>query len=96
MKKDRPEFRDEVEHALQEVAQEHGVSLANRIRPIVGTNMEKGRLDHFVASNPPKTASDYVLVVITGYLQWHERVEQIQQEKSTEVWAPLQEQLEKC
>ena len=94
MRKDRPEFRDEMERALKGVAQKHGVPFANCIRLIVQENSEKGRLDRFIEGNPPETVSNYVWLVVGGYLQWHEYIEQMQQEKSEDVWRPLSEKLE--
>lgn len=94
MRKDRPEFRDEIERALKEIAQKHGVPFTNHIRLIVQENREKGRLDHFMNGNLPTTASDYVWLVVGRYLHWHEHVEQIQQEKSEDIWGALWGKLE--
>ncbi len=95
VRKDRPEFREEITHALNDVAQKHGVSFADQIHAIVEANRKKGRLDYFVESKPAYTAGNYVWLVVTGYLQWHEWVYQIQEARAEDIWQPLQLKLEK-
>ena len=64
----------------------HGTSLADCIRPIIYENEEKGRLAYFLEGDITKAVSDYVWVVVDGYLQWHDYLEQIQQQRSASVW----------
>ncbi|MBP7998148.1 MAG: RNA polymerase sigma factor [Chloroflexi bacterium] len=94
MKMDRQEFMEEVNRALEAVAQKHGVLFANQIRPIVEANRVKERLDHFLEGDSTKTISDYVWLIVEGYLKWHDCVFQIQQVRSDDVWELLAVKIE--
>jgi RNA polymerase sigma factor (sigma-70 family) len=62
---------------------------------VVDANDEKGRLAYFLEGDATKTVSDYVWVVVDGYLQWHDYLEQIQQKRSAAVWDALAIEIEK-
>lgn len=94
MKKDKQAFKEEINRVLENVVQKHGASIVNHVRPVVETNIEKGRLEHFLEGNPSKTTNDYVWWVTDEYLQWHDYLYNIQQERSAVVWELLWEKIE--
>lgn len=94
MTKDQQAVKEEVSCALEVVAQKYGLSFTAHVRPLVEANVEKGRLAHFIEGEPTKTASDYVWFVVDGFLQWHDYLEQIQQERSAIVWDSLTVEIE--
>lgn len=85
-----------LEEALQYLAEQRGVGLADAIKPILFTNLKKGRIHNFIdGSQTENSVAAYVCRVADNYEANHAYVAAVQQARSHDVWEPLYIQLQK-
>ena len=95
MSSETSDLRTQLERALQEVGAQKGEEFCDRIRPIIIRNMDRGRVNFYLQDNSQATCQDFVNRVAEIYENLSPYMEQLQIEKSTEVWGPLYENLQK-
>lgn len=86
-------LHNEIERALDDVAQEYGQTVAHAVRALIYQNKEKKRLAYFMDNVALKHASRrvrrYVYLVAHNYAAHHSYVQQVQIEQDAEVWDTL-------
>ena len=92
---DEADLRVDIEQALNEVVQQKGIRFSAKIRPIVLENLKNGRGNFFLQNIPNTTPRDYVLHVVETYEHLCPFIQGIQIERSSKVWEPLYEKLQK-
>ncbi len=70
-------------------------SLSESISPIIFSNLQKGRVKHYLSSEQGATLRDYVLHVAKHYERWHGYVNAIQVERQEDLWKELLEKMQK-
>mgnify|MGYP000919649840 CR=1 FL=1 len=82
----------ELENALRTELKNIGEKdkkLSESISPIIFSNLEKGRIEHYLNSRRGAVVRDYVLHVATHYERWHDYVSAVQVERQDDVWEAL-------
>jgi RNA polymerase sigma factor (sigma-70 family) len=79
-------IKSEIEEALESLAEEHGNLLAASIRPILYTNLDRGRVEGFTASY---SVSSYVKRVGDHYMRLNAYIVKIQVERVEEIWVDI-------
>ncbi len=87
------DLHSEIEKSLQSLAEEKGEEIAMQIRPILVTNLDRGRVQGFTEGQISRIR-DYVSRVAERYELLHDFVYQIQILRSTDVWDPLFNELQ--
>ncbi len=77
-----------IETALQILAQRKDEDVARQLRPILLTNLERGRIQTFTEGRGDQTPA-YVEYVATNFIALHAYLHQLQIERSTAAWDPL-------
>jgi Na+-transporting NADH:ubiquinone oxidoreductase subunit NqrB len=79
---DKSDATDQLNRALQRLADERGPEAAAMVAPIVWDNYRLGRIDIFVDDTGGETRFyEYVVRVADGHAQWSRYLEQLQVEK---------------
>lgn len=84
----------EIERALQQLSDQGRQDLAARIRPILYTNRDKGRIARYL-DGTLTYIQEYVFRVAENYESQNIYLEKIKIERSTEVWEPLFAEMQK-
>lgn len=84
----------EIERALKQLSDQGRSDLVTRIRPILYTNRDKGRIARYMDGNP-NYIQEYVFRVAENYESQNIYLEKIKIERSTEVWEPLFTEMQK-
>lgn len=85
-----------LEEALVYIARQRGSAFANTIRPVLYTNLEKGRLYHFIdGSEQDNSVLAYVCRVADNYEANHAYIVAVQQERNGVLWDGLYVQLQR-
>ena len=87
--------RVEIEQALHEIELHKGKEFSAKIRPIILANLENGRCVFFLENIPNTAPRNYVLHVVETYQRLSPYLLRVQIERSSEVWEPLYEKLQK-
>lgn len=90
---DRESLLTALQRAIQQVAEQKGEPFARAIAPIVMTNLDKGRVHHFLDGQTDNQPEAYVWRVCELYEEWHPYLTQIQQDQDPELWLSLYNQL---
>lgn len=88
-----PDIRSSVEEALQNLAKEKGNEIAERIKPILYANLDRGRVQTFIDGEIGRV-HNYVGRVVDNYLVLSPLIKKLQIERAPEVWEPLSEKLQ--
>lgn len=97
MQTENPQLEDikfELERALKSLAEKRGDQIAASIRPILYTNLDRGRIQGFVETEINRV-SEYVSNVADYYVSLSPFIRKLQIEKSEEVWELLSEKLQR-
>jgi RNA polymerase sigma factor (sigma-70 family) len=86
------EFKAEIERILKSLAEEKGEEIAGMIKPIILTNLERGRI-HGFAEGDLHRIGEYIQRVTYLYLNLQPYLHQLQFEKENELWGPLFEKM---
>ena len=89
------DLRVEFEQGLYSIDVDRGEKFSAKIRPIVLENLKNGRGNFFLENIPNATPRNYVLHVVETYERLSPYIQQIQIERSSEVWEPLYEKLQR-
>jgi len=84
----------EIETCLHLLAMDQGEQIATRIRPILATSLDRGRIHGFTEGKTDRV-HDYVWRVAVQYELLHNFIHKLQVERSTDIWTPLFEKLQR-
>lgn len=84
-----------LQQAIQQVAAQHGKSLAQAITPIILANMDRGRVHNFLDSRENGQPEEYVWRVLAYYQKWQPYLTKIQEDRLPDLWQPLYEKLKR-
>ncbi len=82
-----------LEAALQRLAQHQSDELAHQLRPILLTNLDRGRIQTFTAGRSDQIPA-YLESVASNFTTLHTLIHQLQIERSPEAWTPLYERMQ--
>lgn len=82
------ELKTAIEQALESLSKQLGTELIMNIRPILMTNLDRGRLQHFMEGDVSRISS-YVLRVAEKFQVLSTFIHQVQVEGTDEIWDPL-------
>lgn len=82
------------ETALERLAEHEGTRLAEEIKPILSTNLARGRISSEFLSSPVDI-HDYVSKLAANFKNLSSHIHQLQVEKNEDVWRELFEQMAK-
>jgi RNA polymerase sigma factor (sigma-70 family) len=97
MQTKNPQLEDikfEIEQALKSLASQKGDQFVTSIRPILYTNLDRGRIQGFIETEINRV-SEYVSDVADYYISLSSLISKLQIEKTEEVWEPLSEKLQR-
>ena len=77
-----------IEAAIKTLAESKGEELIRQIRPILYTNLDRGRVTYFTNGNTALIPA-YLSLVLENYTVLHEYIHRLQIERNTEAWEPL-------
>jgi len=86
-------IRHMLEAELQSLAESKGAGIVQQIRPILLTNLDRGRIQSFTEGRTDRI-SDYVWRVAEGFSSLHPYLHDLQIEHSAEAWEPLFERMQ--
>jgi RNA polymerase sigma factor (sigma-70 family) len=86
------DIKSEMEKALKSLEEQKGNEIAIRIRPILYTNLDRGRLQDYIEGEISRV-DDYVWRVEDKYLHLSVFIKDLQTDRVESVWAPLFEQM---
>lgn len=78
----------QIELALGRLAETRGDELARQIKPILLSNLDRGRIHRFLDGKPDGIQS-YIWLVADGFSTLHTYLHQLQTERDPEAWQPL-------
>jgi RNA polymerase sigma factor (sigma-70 family) len=81
-------IKAELENSLNKLSEWKGVEFTQRIKPILYTNLDRGRIQSFIEGNF-KSIYDYVRRVADEYIKLSPLIEKLQIERTTTAWEPL-------
>ncbi len=93
MSPETKKIQQKIEEALDELAESRGKELSRQIRPILFTNLDRGRVK-YSTNGDADLISSYVWRVANEFSAQFEYIRQIQSKRSTEVWEPLFERMQ--
>ena len=85
-------IKTEIENSLRLLSEQKGDDIAKRIRLILYTNLDRGRIQSFVEGNI-NLVRDYIWRVADAYINLSPYINKIQVERTTMVWEPLYKQM---
>lgn len=88
------EIKAEIEQALKILTEQNGGDWAIKVRPILYSNLDRGRVHTFV-ENDISRVPEYVQRVVENYKSLSGVLHQLQIERVNSVWEPLLKQMEK-
>jgi RNA polymerase sigma factor (sigma-70 family) len=91
MKLHREDIKTEIDRALQFLEAEPQTIAS--IRLILHTNLDRGRVEHFIGSDI-RRVGDYVRRVQEHYDRLHPYIQAVQKDRTDEAWQPLFKQLQ--
>jgi len=86
------EFKAEIEKVLESLKQEKGEEIVRMVKPILLTNLDRGRIQLFVDSQVSRVR-EYAWQVARNYPELNPYLHQLQSEKVSNVWEPLFERM---
>jgi RNA polymerase sigma factor (sigma-70 family) len=90
---DRESLLTALQQAIQQVAEQKGEPFARSIAPIIMTNLDKGRVHHFLDGQANNQPEAYVWRVCEFYEKYQPYLTQIQGEQDPTLWLSLYNQL---
>jgi RNA polymerase sigma factor (sigma-70 family) len=87
------EMQAELEGALKALAESSGEELAGQIRPVLFTNLDRGRLQNFTDGDVTLVA-EYVRLVADRFTEMNGFVRRLQSQRDVEAWGPLFERMQ--
>ena len=92
---DESHLKAALERALKSIAKQRGQQTAAAIRPILLANLERGRVHYYLNGNGSAQVQEYVGRVTDTYERLSPYLFKVQQARSTDVWMPLFEQIQR-
>jgi RNA polymerase sigma factor (sigma-70 family) len=93
MSLDSENIQRQLEEALKALDDSKGEGLARQLRPILFSNLDRGRIQGSWDENPDRIR-DYVWRVAETFATLNPYLHQLQTERRTEVWEPLFERMQ--
>lgn len=87
----REDIKVEIDKILQSL--EIDTHTAASIRLILHTNLDRGRVEHFIDSDI-RRVGEYVRRVLEHYTRLHSHIQAVQKDRTEQVWQPLFKQLQ--
>jgi RNA polymerase sigma factor (sigma-70 family) len=87
----REDIKTEIDRTLQSLEAE-AQTIAS-IRIILHTNLDRGRVEHFIGSDIHRVG-EYVRRVLAHYVRLHPHIQAVQKDRTDEAWQPLFNQLQ--
>ncbi len=88
MNPQREEIKFEIEKALQFLEEKDEAQSAAKIRPVLHSNLDRGRVENFIGNNI-RRVDEYVQRVADQYARLNPYINAIQNARSDDVWQPL-------
>jgi RNA polymerase sigma factor (sigma-70 family) len=82
-----------LDQTLKQLRSQLGGALADTLQPILHLNEKRRRIQRHLALDPESSVQSYIVEVATRYKADNAFLQQIQQQKNTEVWDPLLDKL---
>jgi RNA polymerase sigma factor (sigma-70 family) len=82
------EIKAEIEHSLKCLAGKRGEEIINKIRPVIYTNLQRGRVRFFIEGEIHRVR-EYVWRVAEIYSELYPLVSNLQNNRATSKWKPL-------
>ena len=82
------DIKTDIENSLIVLSEQKGDEIAKRIRLILYTNLDRGRIQSFVEGDI-NLVRDYILRVADEYINLSPFINKLQNERTTVVWEPL-------
>ena len=86
-------IRQALEQALKTLAESHGSDFAHQLKPILFTNLDRGRIQSFTEGRTAHVSA-YVGRVANSFTTLQPYLTQLRSERNPEVWAPLFERMQ--
>ena len=86
------DIKAEIESSLKFLSEQRGDRIAMRIRTVLYTNLDRGRIQSFVEGDI-KLVHDYILRVAEEYINLSPFINKLQIERTTTAWEPLFKQM---
>jgi RNA polymerase sigma factor (sigma-70 family) len=86
------DIKEEIENSLKLLSEQKGDEIAKKIRLILYTNLDRGRIHSFVEGNI-NLVRDYIWRVAEAYSTLSPFINKLQTERTTMVWEPLYKQM---
>jgi RNA polymerase sigma factor (sigma-70 family) len=93
MSLDSENIQRQLEEALKALDGSMGRGLARQLRPILFSNLDRGRIEGFTDGNPDQI-HEYVRRVAQNFAALNPYLHQLQTERNTETWEPLFERMQ--
>jgi RNA polymerase sigma factor (sigma-70 family) len=84
---------DKIEEALNSIAAERGIQVVGKVRPIIYSNYDRGRLQTFIEGKVD-FVQDYVERVVDNYTRLNAYLHRLQIERADDVWRELLDQMQ--
>lgn len=84
-----------LEDALSPIEVEKGKKMTEAIRPIIYTNLARGRIQQYLDEQQNVNLTDYVRIVAHKYEHLHSYLIKVQVEKDPEIWEELFQKLQR-
>ena len=88
------DLTNNLEQALRLLKKERGEKIVGKLRPILFSNLDRGRIQFFIDGDQ-KRVHDYVWLVADCYEQQHVYLHDLQIKRLDSVWRPLRKKLQK-
>jgi len=86
------DIKTEIENSLIFLSEQKGDEIAKKIRLILYTNLDRGRIHSFVEGDI-NLVRDYIWRVAEAYIRLSPFMDKLQSERTTMVWEPLYKQM---
>lgn len=87
------DIQAELKKALQSLAEQKGIEITAKIKPILYTNLDRGRIQGFIEGEIERVYG-YVWGIAENYTKLNKYLHKLQVQRSTNEWEPLFKQLQ--
>lgn len=93
MNLERKDIERDIDAALRMVTEFKGAEVAHKIKPILSANLDRGRVQYYLAGDPDRIHA-YVRLVADTFTELAPYLHQLQSKQDPEVWVPLYERMQ--
>lgn len=84
--------RDHIQVEIERTLQAYAPELAGKVRGILSANLDRGRVETFLAGDPSRVG-EYVIRVAETYSRLNPHIHAVQNDQTEEAWQPIFDQL---